>query len=108
MKIKDAVYVWAVLAVSAVLICSCRSTQENTDINKDEPMILDTTRFKGKVKAIEENKDDVVYEYSDIRIDQVSVLATMYCNQKGSRRAYLDKVNLYKNNARRAKFFCVK
>lgn len=48
----------------------------------------------------------VVYEYQDVRVDEVSLLAAMYCQDHGNRNAYLEKINLYKNNRRRASFYC--
>lgn len=48
----------------------------------------------------------VIYEYRNIRVDDLAVLAALYCKDHNNTRAYLDNITLYHNNARRAKFMC--
>ena len=85
-------------------ITACQSSQQAP--LQDTTVSLNTLHQKVKTMEIQENY--VVYEYSDVRIDEVSLLATLYCQSKNNQKAYLDKVNLYKNNLRRATFYCYK
>ena len=50
----------------------------------------------------------VIYEYSDVRVDQVATLASRYCYDKDPRTsAYLRDVYMRKNRKRRATFDCI-
>ena len=52
--------------------------------------------------------DYVIYEYSDVRVDQVATLASRYCYDKDPRTsAYLRDVYMRKNRKRRATFDCI-
>lgn len=52
--------------------------------------------------------DYIIYEYSDVRVDQVATLASRYCYDKDSRTsAYLRDVYMRKNRKRRATFDCI-
>lgn len=98
------------LSAAMAFICVLSGCQLN---NRDDFVLetqeqIDMQNYVGKIKTMEKGQDFVVYEYCDVRVDQVSVLATIYCQQNGFAKAYLEKVNLYKNNSRRAKFYCQK
>lgn len=73
-----------------------QETYQQTDISK----------FINKVIVVDEQPSTVVYEYHDLRVDEVALLAAMYCQDHGNRNAYLENVILYQNNNRRAKFYC--
>ena len=60
----------------------------------------------GKVIIASKTPSTIVYEYQDVRVDEVALLAAVYCQDNGNRNAYLEKINLYKNNRRRANFYC--
>lgn len=52
--------------------------------------------------------DYIIYEYSDVRVDQVATLASRYCYDKDSRTsAYLRDIYMRKNHKRRATFDCI-
>ena len=52
--------------------------------------------------------DYVVYEYGDIRIDEVATLASAYCYETNpGKKAYLRDIYMNKNHKRRATFDCV-
>ncbi|MBQ9271509.1 MAG: hypothetical protein IJ218_04530 [Alphaproteobacteria bacterium] len=52
--------------------------------------------------------DYVVYEYSDVRIDQVASLASHYCYDiNPCKSAYLRDLYMSKNHKRRATFECI-
>lgn len=58
------------------------------------------------VKAM--GDDYVVYEYSDVRIDQIATLASQFCFETNpSKKAYLRDIYMQKNRKRRATFDCV-
>ena len=79
------------------------STQEAIE---PETVAVDFNKFIGKVTIASKTPSVIVYEYLDVRIDEVALLAAVYCQDNGNRNAYLEKINLYKNNKRRATFYC--
>ena len=58
------------------------------------------------VKIIEQTSNFVIYEYVDVRIDEIAPLAALYCNDEGGRQASLYDIGLWQNNRRRATFIC--
>ncbi len=94
---------WALVCLSA-----CESTQPTMQPIEPQPegKQIDFNKFVGKVIVAEKTPSTVVYEYQDVRVDEISLLASMYCQDHGNRNAYLEKINLYKNNRRRASFYC--
>lgn len=48
----------------------------------------------------------VVYEYSDIRIDEVATVAAVYCNDHEGKTAELYDIMLRPDHRRRATFIC--
>ncbi len=60
------------------------------------------------VFVVGEGKDFVTYQYKNVRIDEISPLAMMYCADVAQGRTpYLREVNLYYNGFMRATFDCV-
>ena len=60
------------------------------------------------VFVVGEGQDFVIYQYKNVRVDEVSPLASMYCadvSLGGS--PYLREVSLYHNGFMRATFDCV-
>ena len=58
------------------------------------------------VKAM--GKDYVIYEYSDVKIEEVATLASHYCYETNpGKNAYLRDIYMHKNHTRRATFDCV-
>ena len=59
------------------------------------------------VNVIDKSSGHVVYEYSNIRVDEVAPVAAIYChNNGGGRQATLYDVKLHPNNRRHATFVC--
>jgi hypothetical protein len=58
------------------------------------------------VNIIEQTSNFVIYEYVDVRIDEIAPLAALYCNDEGGRQASLYDIGLWQNNRRRATFIC--
>ena len=59
------------------------------------------------VNVIDKSSGHVVYEYSDIRVDEIAPVAAIYChNNGGGRQATLYDIKLHRNNRRHATFVC--
>lgn len=66
----------------------------------------DYERFVHNVRILSESSNGVVYEYKNVRVDELAILAAMYCNDQSHKRAFLDKITLHNDNSRRAAFIC--
>jgi len=91
-----------VICLFALLICSCA--------HKDSPVqqdlyANDAERYLKNIVVKEKSESQVVYEYQDVRIDELSNVAAKYCNQFG-KRAILEHAGLFRNNRMRATFIC--
>ena len=62
-------------------------------------------RYLKNIVVKQKSEDRIVYEYKDVRIDELSNLAAKYCNQFG-KRAVLEHTALFRNNRMRATFDC--
>lgn len=68
----------------------------------------DAERFCRNIATKAMGEDFVVYEYVDVRIDDVATLASKYCyDMNPEKKAYLRDIYMYKNHKRRATFDCV-
>lgn len=54
----------------------------------------------------DKSETDITYEYKDARVDELAFMAVQYCKEQDKRQAFLQKVTLFKNKARRATFSC--
>lgn len=60
------------------------------------------------VFVVEEGADFVTYQYKEVRVDEISPLATMYCvDVAKGKEAYLRNVSRFHNGYMRATFDCV-
>jgi hypothetical protein len=59
-----------------------------------------------KVVIRDKNPYGIVYEYKNVRIDEVAALAGEYCRGQG-KRVYLKESLTHRNNNRLAAFDCV-
>ena len=89
------------------LVCvSCQSAK------KEKTTVLTAIKtsdinFREHVVVKGGDANYVIYEYSDVRIDDVASLAIEYCNRvKPHSRAELRDIYMYKNHKRRATFDC--
>lgn len=64
-------------------------------------------RLAEHIKVVGKTSNYVIYEYSNIRVDEVAPVAAVYCHEKGGRRqASLYNITMHQNNRRRATFIC--
>jgi hypothetical protein len=64
-------------------------------------------RLVEHIRVVEKTSNFVVYEYFNIRVDEVAPVAAIYCNDRGNgRQAELYNIELRPNNRRRATFIC--
>lgn len=71
-----------------------------------EVPVPDYQRFAENVTIVKQTSTGVIYEYKNVRVDELAVLAALYCHDQAGKKAYLDKITLYRNNSRRAMFIC--
>jgi len=95
------------LCLMAIVCVSCRSKVER----ELEPLPLyaaDADRYRQNISVKAMGEDYVVYEYMDVRIDDVATLASNFCYETNpDKKAYLRDIYMYKNHKRRATFDCV-
>ncbi len=89
----------------AVAISSCSWLPGKTTAETEVP-VPDYQRFAENVSIVKQTSTGVVYEYKNVRIDELAILASLYCHDQSGKKAYLDKITLYRNNSRRAMFIC--
>ena len=76
-------------------------------INQYQTEWPDYNYIAAHVNVIDKSSGHVVYEYSNIRVDEVAPIAAIYChNNGGGRQATLYDIKLYQNNRRHATFVC--
>lgn len=64
-------------------------------------------RLAVNVNVVEEASSHVIYEYTNVRIDEVAGLAAVYCFDKANkRRALLQKITTKPDKRRHATFVC--
>lgn len=101
------------LALFMVLVAcvSCHSTKKDEAKPADK---INTVEIKSpdinyREKIVVKGGDEkhVIYEYSDVRVDDVASLAIAYCARiNPSYKANLRDIYMYKNHKRRATFDC--
>lgn len=58
------------------------------------------------VNVIGKTSKYVVYEYADVRVDEIALLAALYCNDQDGKTAELYDIALRTDYRRRATFIC--
>ena len=59
------------------------------------------------INVVEKSSSHVIYEYSNVRIDEVAGIAAVYCHEKGRKKqALLHKIISRPDNRRHAIFVC--
>ena len=106
----------ALLGIFFVL-CACRARTISQDVAEPAYNVSEFNqtytipeeylyRYDISVKAM--GDDYVVYEYADVRIDEVATLASAFCFETNpGKKAYLRDIYMHKNHRRRATFDCV-
>ena len=80
-----------------------------------DPKTEPETKYGSDMERIRQNvvmkvagENYVVYEYTDVRVDDIASLASAYCYEYGmGKKAYLRDIYMYYNHKRRATFDCV-
>lgn len=93
------ILVLTLVATAMLSACSSSRVAEN-ELYKD-----DADRYAKNIVVKEKTPYSVVYEYRDVRIDEIASLAGKYCHKEG-KRAFLQESGLYKNNRMRTTFIC--
>lgn len=91
---------FALLTVAALSACTNSYPEEELVFNPDY------NRIARNVTVVSKSPKYVTYEYKNIRVDELAMLAALYCQEQNDKKATLSDVVLYKNNARRATFLC--
>jgi hypothetical protein len=92
------------LIVLLSIVCSSCWHQ----IENEQLYASDADRFRQNIAVKAMGDDYVVYEYTDVRIDDVATLASRFCYETNpEKKAYLRDIYMYKNHKRRATFDCV-
>ncbi len=101
-----------VIVLAINLLCACSYLTEFMDNLQPQeqgaPVLTaaDYADYAKNVTIAAKDNNYIIYEYRNIRVDDLAVLAALYCHDHGNTRAYLDNITLYHNNSRRAKFMC--
>lgn len=73
-----------------------------------ETPAFDAEHYRRNIAVKAMGDDYVVYEYVDVRIDQIATLASQFCYETNpGKKAYLRDIYMQKNRKRRATFDCV-
>lgn len=79
------------------ILSACAST-ENT--------MPDYNHLAAHMHVIGKTSKYVVYEYSDVRVDEIAPVAALYCNDQDGKTAELYDIALRPDHRRRATFIC--
>ena len=96
------------IMILSIALSGCAFFSEDNEEEVRTSIVTDAeyADFAKNVTVVAQKEDYVEYEYKNIRVDDMAVLAALYCHDQDKKKAYLDKIILYQNNARRAKFIC--
>ena len=87
--------------VTLLFLCSCQSfgSVEYTEPNYNY--------LAAHINVVEKSSSHVIYEYSNVRVDEVAGIAAVYCHENGKKKqALLHKIVTRPNNRRHATFVC--
>ena len=74
----------------------------------DEDSISEEKISANDVFVVKEGSDFVTYQYKNVRVDEISPLASLYCSDVAyGGSPYLREVSMYHNGFMRATFDCV-
>jgi len=59
------------------------------------------------VRIKHKDEHGIIYEYKNVRIDEIAFMASEYCHENNGKKAILQSSQLYKNFSRRATFDCI-
>ncbi|MBE6451868.1 MAG: hypothetical protein E7012_00050 [Alphaproteobacteria bacterium] len=92
------------LIFSLLLISACSFMDDNSPMWENP----DFTYIASHVKVVDKSPTHVVYEYKDIRVDEIAPIAAIYCHDRGGKQASLYEIITRPDNYRRAVFACRK
>ena len=87
-------------ALSLLFLCACTAFEQTPYV---EP---EYNRLVEHMVVVDKGSNFVVYEYSNVRIDEIAPIAAIYCHDRGNKQALLYDINLRPDNSRRATFMC--
>lgn len=88
--------------VLSILVSAC-SLFNGGDAVWEEP---NYNYIAAHTRVVSKSASHVVYEYKDIRVDEISPIAALYCHDRGGRQASLYEIVTRPDNSRRATFVC--
>lgn len=82
------------------------------DVMTEDDLIASSTAERllttNDVFVVSESDDSVTYQYKNVRVDEISPLASLYCADASiDASPYLREVSMYHNGFMRATFDCV-
>ena len=86
---------------------------EQMAFNEPESMFIASSMGERRLSAddvfvVNEESDSVTYQYKNVRVDEISPLASLYCADASfGASPYLREVSMYHNGFMRATFDCV-
>ncbi len=81
---------------------------ENSSVDKSTLLVSQRPLAANDVFVVGEGSDFVTYQYKNVRVDEISPLASMYCADVAyGGSSYLREVTMYHNGFMRATFDCV-
>lgn len=87
-----------IVFLALFVLSSC--TQYNDEFE------IEYNRLAAHINVIDQTSSYVIYEYSDVRIDEIAPIAELYCRDHGGKTSKLYKISLSPDNRRRATFSC--
>lgn len=96
----------ALLVFLILLSASCSWFQSEEYVYEYAPGIPDYERLVKNVTIVGKNSDGIVYRYRNVRVDDLAIMAALYCAEQSNKRAFLGKITLDHDNARQAMFLC--
>lgn len=109
MKYSSAFAKKSLLVLVVAFTVGCHNMYDNNEIKEPKEQYTYDSDFKRLVKNIsvkEKGQNSITYEYKEVRVDEVGVLAARYCDETYGMPAHLKSIKLHKNNARLATFHC--
>lgn len=87
-------------------LCACQSIV-GPEYAESEYVEPDYNYLASHINVVETSSSHVIYEYTNVRIDEVAGVAGVYCYEKnGKKQALLHKIVTRPDNRRHATFIC--
>ncbi len=86
-----------------IIIVTFLSSCATKEISYFEP---DYDNIAKHIIVVNKSSNFVIYEYSNVRVDEIAPVAAIYCHDHGGKQASLYEINLTPDSKRRATFVC--